>query len=114
MHESVHDDIPVDAFCIPDLYHRFLMEKQTEGYNIVADSFGFPIFAEPEEEEEDIDSLSSQARMQRNRLLAETDWTQMPDISDKVRSSYAEYRQALRDIPQQDNFPLNIEWPKKP
>ena len=49
-------------------------------------------------------------REQRNRLLAESDWTQLADSSaNKV--IYASYRQALRDITKQSGFPWDIIWP---
>jgi len=54
------------------------------------------------------------ARLQRDQLLAATDWTQAKDIPDAVSSKYAAYRQALRDVPQQSGFPQNIVWPVKP
>lgn len=40
-------------------------------------------------------------RSWRNRLLAKSDWTQMPDspLSDEQRQAWAVYRQALRDAP---------------
>ena len=35
-------------------------------------------------------------------------------ISADAREQWRAYRQALRDIPQQERFPDNIEWPVKP
>jgi hypothetical protein len=53
------------------------------------------------------------AREKRNGLLAESDWTQLADpLIDKT--AWATYRQALRDVPQQDGFPNTITWPEKP
>jgi len=52
-------------------------------------------------------------RAERNRKLAETDWTQTADAPvDQV--AWQDYRQALRDIPQQAGFPTDITWPTKP
>ena len=65
-------------------------------------------------------------RDERNKLLAESDWTQMADspLTDEAKSSWATYRQALRDITSHANFPnLNSgdqidgtgsDWPAKP
>lgn len=53
-------------------------------------------------------------RLERDRLLTETDWTQLPDIPDNIKSTYAVYRQALRDITNQIGFPLNVIFPDKP
>ena len=40
-------------------------------------------------------------REKRNNLLAESDWTVMPDspVSDSKKSEWETYRQALRDLP---------------
>lgn len=58
--------------------------------------------------------LPLSARQRRDALLAECDWTQAKDIPDSVSSAWATYRQALRDVPQQPGFPLNVAWPQKP
>jgi hypothetical protein len=49
-------------------------------------------------------------RTERNKLLAESDWTQLPDASADA-AAWATYRQALRDITTQDN-PFSIVWPE--
>ena len=61
-----------------------------------------------------IEELEAQAREQRDVLLAASDWTQLPDVPEATREAWAVYRQALRDVPQQDGFPENIDWPAKP
>lgn len=50
----------------------------------------------------------------RNSLLAKSDWTQGKDIPDNISSVWATYRQALRDVPSQAGFPLDIQWPTQP
>lgn len=57
---------------------------------------------------------SATVRAERNRLLAESDWTQLLDIPEATRASWAVYRQALRDLPQQPGFPHDVAWPAKP
>jgi hypothetical protein len=62
--------------------------------------------------------LAEQARFTRDRLLAESDWSQLADAQAAMGSAKAlewgAYRQALRDVPQQLGFPSTIEWPVKP
>lgn len=53
-------------------------------------------------------------RTERNAKLAATDWTQAADVPQAVKDSYASYRQALRDVPQQAGFPNQIVWPELP
>lgn len=50
----------------------------------------------------------------RSALLKESDWTQLEDVPVELRNLWKEYRQKLRDIPSQDSFPENIEWPVSP
>ncbi len=69
----------------------------------------FPGFGtEPDEAE-----LRSRMRSERNRLLSECDWTQLPDSS-VDKTAWAEYRQALRDAP--DSWTPATVWiaPDKP
>ena len=64
-------------------------------------------------------------RKERNKLIAETDWTQLKDISlDSIREkNWKEYRQALRDLPNGSTPKLDsfgnldlssVSWPDKP
>jgi hypothetical protein len=61
---------------------------------------------------------AAKAKAQRNRLLAESDWTDMASakgrLGDALYDQWQVYRQALRDIPQQIGFPLDIVWPTPP
>jgi len=52
----------------------------------------------------------------RNKLLTDTDWTQLSDTSldDSTKAAWATYRQALRDITDQDGYPLSVTWPTQP
>jgi hypothetical protein len=52
-------------------------------------------------------------KAQRNALLVESDWTQLPDVSITNKEQWATYRQQLRDITTQSD-PFNIVWPSKP
>jgi len=53
-----------------------------------------------------------QVRMERDRLLAETDWMALSDTS--MTLDWTTYRQALRDITGQAGFPYSVTWPTKP
>lgn len=57
----------------------------------------------------------SQVRTQRNKLLSDSDWTQLADspLTFEKKTDWAVYRQDLRDITQQVD-PFNIAWPEKP
>jgi hypothetical protein len=51
-------------------------------------------------------------RAERNKLLLESDWTQLPDTPVDA-AAWATYRQALRDITTQAN-PFAVIWPESP
>ena len=64
-------------------------------------------------------------RQERNKRIAETDWTQLKDIDlDIIRErNWKNYRQALRDLPAKSNPKLDsngnldmtsVSWPDKP
>jgi len=54
----------------------------------------------------------SQIMSKRHDLLAATDWSQLPDVPDSTKLKYKSYRQALRDITDQSEYPINIKWPQ--
>ncbi|MBB5496884.1 tail fiber assembly protein [Paraburkholderia sp. MM5384-R2] len=54
------------------------------------------------------------ARMRRDHLLKQCDWSQGVDVPAALREKYVAYRQALRDVPQQAGFPADITWPQLP
>jgi len=56
---------------------------------------------------------AEEARTQRDALLSQSDWTQVPDAP-VDQAAWAAYRQALRDVPQQAGFPTEITWPQEP
>lgn len=55
-------------------------------------------------------------KVKRYRLLSASDWTQLNDVplTQEQKNEWIAYRQALRDITQQPNFPYDIAWPVVP
>lgn len=60
-----------------------------------------------------IGSALESLRVQRNGLLAASDWTQAADAPVDAKA-WAKYRQDLRDLPATIEDPLNPVWPSKP
>lgn len=60
----------------------------------------------------DVNAEKNLNRVVRDKLLAETDWWAVSDRT--MTQAETDYRQALRDVPQQDGFPVDITWPTKP
>jgi len=67
-------------------------------------------------EQRPLDEVSATIRSQRDRLLAEDDWVviKAKETGGNLSAAFKEYRQALRDITEQDGFPYDITWPEKP
>lgn len=65
---------------------------------------------------ETLEELSARLRAKRDSLLSQTDWVVVKsyESSQPVPQEWVDYRQALRDITQQEGFPTNVTWPTKP
>lgn len=57
--------------------------------------------------------LWRELRIRRSQLLAQCDWTQVPDAP-VDQAAWAAYRQALRDLPSNTVDPENPNWPQPP
>lgn len=66
--------------------------------------------------EEKLAEAAEQARQKRDRLIADTDFLLCADypISAEDLEAVKAYRQALRDVPQQEGFPFDVVWPELP
>ena len=63
-----------------------------------------------------VDFQAAKLKAERDSLLSATDYLVQPDypITESQREEVKSYRQALRDVPQQEGFPLDVVWPEKP
>lgn len=63
-----------------------------------------------------LEILAVNARSERDRRIAETDYYMMPDYPSDPNNieEMKVYRQALRDIPKQEGFPSKFTWPDVP
>jgi hypothetical protein len=66
-------------------------------------------------DQEELDAKWAEVRAQRDKLLQETDYTQLLDapVTLEKQAEYATYRQQLRDITDQADVDT-ITWPEKP
>jgi hypothetical protein len=58
--------------------------------------------------------LWAEVRWKRTALLAQSDWTQMPDVPAQTSAKWQAYRQALRDITTTFTSPDAVVWPEQP
>jgi hypothetical protein len=59
---------------------------------------------------------SEKVKAKRNVLLQDTDWTQIPNnpLTTEQQQAWAVYRQELRDITEQTNYPWSVSFPRPP
>ena len=62
------------------------------------------------------DEMGKLVRMKRDGLLTESDKYVLCDypITDERKEAFKAYRQTLRDIPEQADFPYKVIFPEKP
>lgn len=103
------EELPIEVFGV---YAHLANSDNTEKIN---GSWVFNFDVETYEAERLI-MMSGIEKEKRDMLLAESDWTQLPDtkVLPEQDPLWLEYRQALRDVPQQEGFPYDIVWPTAP
>ena len=104
------------SVAITDEYWQELLEGQSNGKRIITDEKGCPILAN--HPDPTIEELVERARAKRDTLLKEVvdavnpmRWEALTELQ---KDAWRAYRQALLDIPQQEEFPATITWPTKP
>ena len=92
----------------------------------IADGIVFPIsvigdgtieeWTDPLPVGEPLPEQYEKVRNQRDALIAKSDWRVIRATETGVAMSqdWTDYRQALRDISNQDRFPVSINWPTEP
>jgi len=95
-----------------DQYRLVVADRTTLNANIEANYDKWLQYAKDME----IDQIGGELRVKRTKLLAETDWTQSTDspLPLTKKAEWAAYRQALRDMPEQQEFPYDVRWPELP
>ena len=71
-----------------------------------------------DERAEHLPRLSAATRAQRDKYLADSDRRVLPDrwatYTEAERATWTNFRQALRDLPNQPGFPYDHTWPTHP
>jgi hypothetical protein len=69
-----------------------------------------------EEQAAATEERAEQVRMHRNFKLMQCDWTQLQDapLNEQQKASWVAYRQQLREVPTQQDFPWDVSWPDAP
>lgn len=100
--------IPDDAIELTqEQYNNFISAMNSEGKMLVLESG--ELVLKPRK-----NTLPWEfVKQKRNKLLSQSDYTQMPDWPGD-KKAWSEYRQQLRDIPQNFTDTSEIVWPKSP
>lgn len=100
---------------ITDAEHSRLISEQEKGKRIIRGNDGYPTAVDPESlltADEKKERAAAAVRASRDALLLKTDILMLADcfenLSDDDKKNYKNYRQYLRDIPQNPDFP-NVE-----
>ena len=109
---DIHKNIPQNCIVISEEEHKNALEHMCLGKTVsVID--GKLYFSDPVILKEDIERL---VLRNRQKLLSESDWTILPDapFTKEQKDEWKIYRQALRDITEQEGFPENVVFPEAP
>lgn len=92
--------------------HDYIISEEDVENKIVVDGVLTSVPSEVIEQKE-ISRAWYNLRKERNYLLRDSDWTQVPDAPVDA-AAWAVYRQQLRDLPANTTDPRNVVWPEPP
>jgi len=109
-----YDVYPLKPTDRPQVDH---IKNVTEGTPAQQDGEWVQVWDVTDAAEEEIaqrtDEKATSVRSQRDDRLTRSDWTQVADAP-VDQQAWADYRQALRDVPSQAGFPYSVIWPEQP
>lgn len=113
--EYVMDEIPSNEAEFLQYFHVVTGQDESGTAILSNDPADFPVtWAEVVTKRVELELIEPmrQLRLKRNKLLAETDWWVLPDLS--PTEEQLAYRQALRNITQTYTSLDDVVWPTKP
>lgn len=85
------------------------------GYRLNIDT---RLWVDTRTEQQKYDQSAGGVRVQRNKLLADSDWTDTASaparLGEPLYTQWQIYRQALRDVTTQPGYPFDVVWPTPP
>jgi hypothetical protein len=108
--EWTYSNLPDDLIPISNAEHQKLLFEVNSNNKIIVVSNGIISLAEKPPFIITWDII----RLRRNKLLENSDHTQLPDFPALKKEEWATYRQLLRDIPQTYATPEEVIWPTPP
>lgn len=116
-------DLPDDIIPISSVRHARILEELSGGRVLETDHQGHPVTVEAPPPSPE--ALATLARRRRDAEIAEVRWLverHRDELALQIATTLTpedyrlvqEHVQALRDVPEQDGFPLQIDWPVLP
>ena len=92
------------------------MIKIVNGQDVALTAEEIAVFEQEEQEALNRKPQKDLARLRRDRdqLLAESDWRDLPSYPGEDQTAWRTYRQQLRDLPADTQDASNPIWPEKP
>ena len=110
--EQGRQEVIQEEFPEFDVFTEKLEEVVTETPSLLTLSYTIVPLTE-EEQEFVLEGANNAYRRDRDNRLLMTDYIMFSDTAPPTQEML-DYRQALRDVPEQEGFPTNIVWPTKP
>jgi hypothetical protein len=107
--DSIHASIPVPHVKVTADKYAELYQAQVDG-KILSVSKGKAVLSDPVPLPLTWDDI----RKIRNKLLSDTDWSQLSDVPAETTAKYIPYRTELRNIPETFSTPNKVVWPDLP
>lgn len=118
--ECIGLSVPHDSMTTHDIELRNLIRTlgEEEGYRVArGNDLSWYVEKIPEPiEKEKREAAEAEVRSKRDSRISDTDYLLCADypISAEDLKAVKAYRQALRDVPQQEGFPFEVVWPELP
>jgi len=110
--------VEADAVSHVEQYGGFVAPDPggSTGYWVVDEAAQTVVNDQAQADADDLANSWEGLRRERNDLLVSSDWTQSPDspVDDEVKTTWATYRQQLRDLPATVSDPAEPTWPEAP
>ena len=106
----------------PLLRVKFTSKEEVESFArnelLKNPNYWHPYRTDAEQKADETPFEAEEVRRQRDALLNKYEWAvNSPDLTDDKKAEWKNYRQALRDLPDQSGFPWEADgmtWPTKP
>lgn len=116
-------DLPDDIVPLSAEDHARILDELSTGRVLAVDAEGAPVTTDPLPPS--IDELATRARLRRDQAINDIQWLierhrgeialqRAPTLTNEDYLLVLQHIQDLRDLPEQEGFPISIDWPVLP